>query len=135
MLVYATEEDLITYTGDVHTPDNVDRLIAAASALVRRATRTAHYSTTPAGAPSDADIADGFRDAVCAQIQWWSDNEIDPQTATARIGSGVKSKSIGSASITYEDTSAATAVAAVTLCQPAVDILDDLNLSTAPISL
>lgn len=135
MLVYAEEEDVITWTGDSNTPDNVDQLIRAASVLVRRATRFAAYDTTPAGAPADDDIADGFRDAVCAQVEWWTLNAIDPAVDSAAVGSRVKTASLGSASITYEDTTAAKVAAVTTLCPDAVDIITTLGVNTQPVAL
>lgn len=129
-LLYATTADLTAWTG-LPVPDNADRLLRAASMLVRGATRTAVYSTTPAGLPRDEDVAEAFRDATCAQAEAWAQQDIDPDNPTAgpRVA---QSKSIGSASVTYADAGqivGSRADAARTLGPTALAILADAGLT------
>lgn len=130
-LVYATPDDLTAWTGQP-APDNAVQLLRAASMLVRGATRTAVYQTTPAGLPRDADVAEAFRDATCAQAALWDTQGIDPDNPTAgpRVA---QSKSIGSASVTYADAGqiiGSRTDAARTLGSAAVTILTDAGLIT-----
>lgn len=101
-LTYATTDDLIGpgwVDGD--TPTNVDALLAAASRMVRAATKTAVYDTTPTGAPSDPDLAEAFRDAVCAQVAAWVATGVNPTAGPGAVGSStIAASSIGSGSVT-----------------------------------
>jgi len=97
-LVYATPDDLSTFTGQP-APDNAARLLRGASMLVRRATRAALYDTTSAGLPSDPDTAEAFKDATCAQAAEWARRGIDP--ATGVTPAKPASSSIGGASINW----------------------------------
>lgn len=129
-LVYATPDDLTTWTGQP-APDNAEQLIRAASMLVRGATRTAVYATTPGGLPRDEDTLEAFRDATCAQAAWWAAQGIDPDNPHGgpRVA---QSKSIGSASVTYADSTdilAARAAAANSLGSAALTILTDAGLT------
>lgn len=97
-LVYATSDDLATFTGNP-APDNAARLLKGASALVRTATRAALYDVTSTGLPSDPDIAEAFRDATCAQAAEWIDKGVDPASGTAP---GVpQSSGIGGATVNW----------------------------------
>lgn len=107
MLVYATADDLTTFLGEA-APDNADRLLRGASALVRAATRAALYDVTSAGLPSDPDVAEAFRDSTCAQAAEWISTGVEPGSGTAP--GAVKASSIGGASITYEATGGLTPV-------------------------
>lgn len=97
-LVYATADDLTEFLGTA-APDNADRLLKGASALVRRETRAALYDVTSTGLPSDPDIAEAFRDATCAQAAEWIDNGADPAAGTSP---GVpQSSGIGGATVNW----------------------------------
>lgn len=102
MLVYATPEDLTGAPWNV-AADNAHRLLRAASALVRTATRSARYATTADGLPTAPDVVEAFRDATCAQAAAWHAAGIDPTTPASASSRVAQSKSIGSASITYAD--------------------------------
>lgn len=111
VLVYTTKDDLVGDWLD-EAPANVDRLIRAASTLVRNATRAAMYDITPAGAPSDDDVAAGFRDAVCTQVATWVSLGIDPAKAGIATEAPIAAKSLGGRSVTY-DTAGTSSVTAM----------------------
>src|SRR5512139_3022469 len=103
-LTYATASDLETFLGAAPdpVPAKLDRYLAVASALVRRATRAAVYDAGTTGAPSDPDVAEAFRDATCAQVAAWLDLDVHPTVGAGGLGPGVvQSSGIGGASVTY----------------------------------
>ena len=72
---YATKAELVTYLGSsVDTPEDADRLLQEASALI-------DYWQEPSGItfsidtvtelPTDTDVAEAMRDAACAQVRFW----------------------------------------------------------------
>lgn len=65
---YATAEDYQMWTG-VTPPADIDARLARASRRLDRLLVTAVYETGDNGAPSNSDVADAFRDAVCALTQ------------------------------------------------------------------
>lgn len=124
MLIYASAQDVPHVDGV-----DVDASIRAASALLRRETLTAVYDTDAEGYPADPELRDAFRDAVVAQVVYWAGLRVDPSLGAAGITSkGVaSSKSIGSASVTYQVAETATTdrvAALATLAPAARDILD-----------
>ena len=130
MLVYATAEDLTTWTGTA-APDNAAQLLRSASGMVRHATRAALYDTTPAGLPSDPDVADAMRDATCAQAAAWAALDVDPTSGPAGVAGQVQSSSILSGSVTYAQREGADAdkVATLTgLVPDAVMVLEQAGL-------
>lgn len=123
MLVYADTGDVEKWSG-VAAPDNAKVLIRRASQLVAVATRHAYYDTTPAGLPSDPDVADAMRDATCAHVQAM----VDAGVANATVGSmdaAVTKTSLDGASIDYDVNTAESKRQAVltTLCPEGMDIL------------
>lgn len=60
-------------------PVDYDRLLARASELIDDHVRTAVYDVDDDDLPTDADVIAAFRDAVCAQVEYWlaSDEEDD----------------------------------------------------------
>lgn len=130
MLVYATPEDLATWTKQT-APEGAAQLLRSASGMVRHATRTALYDTTPAGLPSDPDVADAMRDATCAQAAAWAALGVDPATGPAGVAGQVQSSSILSADVTYAAREGADAdkVATLTALVPdAVMVLEQAGL-------
>ena len=138
-LVYATSAELAAAPWSVSPiPANVARQLAYASRLVRAATRSAVYATDATGAPTDAAVIAGFRDAVCAQVSAWADLGItNPAAEAAAASSGVvTSKSLGPRSIGYAGAEAKAAERARIcreLTSEAAGHLDDLNLCDAPL--
>lgn len=101
-LTYATVDDW----SDGDLPDNAERLLARASALVRAATRTAMYRTNTAGLPLDTAVLEPFRDAVLVQAQAWARAGVDPDRPLESGARVAASKSLGSRSVTYADAGA-----------------------------
>ncbi|MFD2792580.1 hypothetical protein ACFS27_03365 [Promicromonospora vindobonensis] len=137
-LVYATEADLSAAPWSITPlPANVGRLLAYASRLVRKATRSAVYDTDTTGAPTGTTVVAGFRDAVCAQVAAWSAAGITDPAAEAASTSGgvVTNKSLGPRAVGYAGAEAAAAERArITrgLTDEAAGYIDDLNLPSAP---
>lgn len=110
MRVHATPQDLAADPWGV-TVDNADALLRAASALIDVATTTAIYAVDTDGVPRDRRVADALRDATCAQAATWAALGIDPVKGPAgddgpRI---IARKSLGSGTVEYEPSGAATA--------------------------
>lgn len=128
MLVFAQVDDVERWSG-FPAPGNVERLIRRASGLVQLAVRRARFDVEPSGLPSDPDVADALRDAVCAQVAYWDDSDVDPTRAdtTARLSStGLDGASMG---FDVAGAAAATAQAADALCDEAWVILDNEGLT------
>ncbi|AGP56825.1 hypothetical protein [Streptomyces rapamycinicus] len=77
--VYATREQLATYTG-APAPEGAERLLARASEDIDAALLTAYYATDPDGDPTEQHVVDALRDATCAQVEY--------QLATGDDGTG-----------------------------------------------
>lgn len=90
--VYATTDDYETYTGQTATADTGRLLLRASQFLDSQVLRACWYQVDDAGLPTDALVAAAFRDAVCAQVQWWG--ELGDSTGAA--GAGWGSVEIGS---------------------------------------
>lgn len=127
MLTFATVDDVTRWLG-VEAPGNADALIRRGSVMVSTATRRARYDTTPAGLPSDPDVADALRDAVCAQVEAWVSAEVDP-TVTV-VEASVSKSSIDGATVEYDTATAAAKQQALSdgLCSYALDILTTAGL-------
>ena len=52
-------------------PEDLSRLLTRASELIDDYTRTARYEHDTDGFPTDADDIAAFRDATCAQVEFW----------------------------------------------------------------
>jgi len=52
-------------------PDPIDRLLLRASEVIDDYTRSAVYEHDSSDFPTDADDIAAFRDAVCAQVEFW----------------------------------------------------------------
>lgn len=97
MPVYATSAEYETYSGQT-PPADIDRLLTDASDLLDTEVLFAAVYDVDTGTnlPTDADVAAAFRDAVCAQVQYWQEvgEEID-------ISGPIQGVSIGSVNIQY----------------------------------
>lgn len=104
MPVYATRADL------TDPPENAESQIRLASSLVDDATLTAFYTVDAEGMPINEDIRSRFKDAVVAQVGYWSELGVNPALGAAGISQerNVTSKSIGSASLSYESSERST---------------------------
>lgn len=100
MLTYATADELGGYMTEL--PDHPERYIAAASRLVRNATRAAVYPVDAAGKPTDPWHIDAMCEAVCWTVAEWVAAGLDPGAGRAGQGAAVVSSSIAGASVTYD---------------------------------
>lgn len=55
----------------IAAPEDLSRLLTRASELIDSFTRSAFYETDEDGFPTDADDISAFRDAACAQVEFW----------------------------------------------------------------
>jgi len=69
--IYATTADLAKHLEGGALPAYPRKLLKQASADVQGATKCAIYDTDTNGFPTDAATIAAFRDAVCAQVEWW----------------------------------------------------------------
>lgn len=119
--IYATEADYQTFTGDLSATSS-PALLRAASARIETALRGVLWDTDDeTGLPADDDVAEAFKDAVCALVQYW--DEIGDTTGSGAT-SQFQSATIGSASYTR----AAGTAAPYKLPQTVVDILSAAEL-------
>lgn len=98
MPVYAEPSDL---------PDEVDDaedVLLLASAVVTEATITGRYEIDADGLPVDDELRGLFKAATVAQANYWRRLRIDPTQGAAGVTAErlASSKSIGSASVSYE---------------------------------
>lgn len=104
-LVYATLGDLAGNKPEDVTLSSSDteltRQLDSASREIRRATKTAIYTTDVDGYPTDTKIRETFRLATCAQVYWWAETGdeqgVQAQFTSLSIGSVSMSRGGGSA--------------------------------------
>lgn len=127
MLIFAQPSDVETFTGQP-APDNAVPLIRRASQMVQTEVRRARFDVTPAGTPSDPDVSDALRDAVCAQVSYWATSDVDPTRVDTTAP--VSSTSIDGASMSYDTATAKATTLGVSdnLCGEATDILWNAGL-------
>ena len=131
MLIFATDADVEKWMGEPLDGRSVDALLRRASSLVQRAVRSARFAVNPAGTPTDPDIEEALRDAVCEQVTVWLENDVNP-VEVASAAAPVAASSIGDASINYGDSSASNAAkdnVATELHPAAFDILANAGLT------
>ena len=101
MRIYCTVDDVEAWTGEP-APENVAALIRSASSIIEHTTRNDLYDVTPAGLPSDDDVADAFRDATCAQVAALIAADLDPDAGIAADKAEIASSKVLSGSVTYD---------------------------------
>jgi len=69
-MAYATLAELAAHTNAAPESDD-DRLLQRASDLLDAFLIGAVYAVDDNGLPTDAAAIAAFRDAVCAQVEWW----------------------------------------------------------------
>jgi len=84
MLAYATPDDL---PDELKALPNVDALLAGASLVVDMLVRGTIYDTDDEGRPTDAHLAEVFRDATVAQVVWADETGGGSSTAPSSLGS------------------------------------------------
>ncbi|WP_457028104.1 hypothetical protein [Kitasatospora sp. P5_F3] len=90
--VYATSAQYATYTGLAPDADT-DRLLGNASKMLdAEVLRLCLFEADTDGYPTNQLVIEAFRDATCAQVQWWG--EVGDSTGAA--GAGWGSVEIGS---------------------------------------
>lgn len=121
---YATTSDYRDYIDGGPVPAELTRaMLRDASRRVDRAMKGAIYDTDPRGNPIDCDIAEAFRDAVCAQVQDWIE--------TGDYGSGGVAYSdvqIGSVRVSRNAARPGAQPTGVDLCQKGLDALAGADL-------
>lgn len=70
---YATPEQLGTYLEDslLTVPEDAARLLGRASELIADHTAAAVYDVDTNDTPTDSGVIAAFRDATCAQVEFW----------------------------------------------------------------
>ncbi len=127
--VYATLADFEDFTDGDHADESEDvtnAKLRRASSVIDGLTRRSVYDIDDDGYPTDADVADAFKDATCAQMAWWDEND-DVTGAASQEGA----TSIGSVSIGATGRSTghgAPAAAASRIAPEAVQILTNAGL-------
>jgi hypothetical protein len=84
--VYATPEQLTTWTGQAAPPD-AERLLARASEDIDDALLAACYVTDAVGMPTDPAVVQALADATCAQVEYQLAAGDDGTGAADRWGS------------------------------------------------
>jgi len=98
--IYATPEELATYTGET-APANASVLLRSASRLVTDAVRAKFYAVDGAGLPVDAAQRATLNEATCVQAAAWVANNVNPLAGRAAVKREVAAKSGGGVSVTY----------------------------------
>ncbi len=125
--IYATSTDYQTYTGQT-PPTGIDVLLADASRFLEaRVFRLCWYETDAVtGMPTNTLVIGAFRDAACAQAQWW--DELGDSTGAG--GAGWGSVSLGSAQMSRSVTNVSgEASPAREIAPKAVDALSGMDLT------
>jgi hypothetical protein len=84
--IYATSAEYQTYTGQTPPADIDQQLANASRMLVAEVVRLCWYEVDEDGYPSNSVVREAFRDAVCAQVEWW--DEVGDSTGAAGVGWG-----------------------------------------------
>lgn len=126
--VYATEADYLNYTREATAPDGLALLLTRATTFLEaRVFRLCRYDADPGtGLPTHPLVLAAFRDAVCAQVDWW--DELGDSKGTAGVGWG--SVGIGSANLSRSVTKVDASASPARQVAPEVgDILSSLDLT------
>lgn len=128
MRVYAVPSDLAAPPWNLNLPaPEAQSLLARATPLIEGLTFTARYDIDDDGLPTNLDVSNAMRDAVCAQASWF-DETGDPSGASARYNS----LSLGSFSASGGGTGSGTntTASASRYAPEAVQILHNAGLTT-----
>ncbi|MEE4540987.1 hypothetical protein V2S66_03265 [Streptomyces sp. V4-01] len=93
--VYATVQQLGVFLAPAPVPDNAERLLTNASRRLDGLLMGARYETDSNGAPTEQDVIDLFREAVCLQAQYIAD--LDDETGA---NANVSSQRVGDVAVT-----------------------------------
>lgn len=93
--VYATVEEFTSFLDPDPVPDNARRLLTNASRRLDGLLIGARYDTDTNGMPTEPDVIDLFREAVCLQAQYIAD--LGDETGA---NANVSSQHVGEVSVT-----------------------------------
>jgi hypothetical protein len=133
--VYATLADFEDFIDGDHEEESVEVVNAKlrrASIVIDGLTRRDVYDVDEDGYPTDATIADAFKEATCAQMAWWDDTD-----DVSGAGSQEGTVSIGSISLGASGRTAgngAPAAAASRIAPEAIAILRIAGMASATVS-
>ncbi|MDV6309910.1 head-tail connector protein [Gordonia amicalis] len=103
MLLYATTADVTTWVGE--DPDvDVTPMIRKASILVGNACRNDLYDVDGAGKPSNPDLVEAMRDAVCAQVEFWVAAGVNPAKGAGSLALVKTEMTVDGATVKYDTT-------------------------------
>lgn len=120
MLLYATTADVTAWIGEDPDVDPTG-MIRKASILVGQACRNDLYDVDGAGKPSDPDLVEAMRDAVCAQVDYWVAAGVNPAQGSAGLGRVKTEMTVDGATVKYDTTGV------VAAAQEAAASIDSLN--------
>lgn len=124
--IYATAADYQTFTGQT-PPSGIDVLLAKASRMLEaNVFRLCWYEADADGYPSNTTVRQAFREATCAQAEWF--DELGDSTGAAAAGWG--SVSLGSAQLSRSVTDVSGNASPAREIAPAVgDVLGSADLT------
>lgn len=125
--VYATTADLTAFTGDA-APDNAEVLITDATRFLdANVFSSCLYDVDDTtGMPASTIVLAAFRDAVCAQVQWWD----ELGDSIGAMGAGWGSVQIGRMQLARSVTNVSGAASPVREIAPKVgDVLGSSDLT------
>jgi hypothetical protein len=95
--VYATSADYQAYSGQAPDSDTARLLARASQFLDAQVFRLAVYNANATtGMPTDTAVIAAFRDATCAQVEWWA----GVGDSTGASAAGYSTVKIGTAHLT-----------------------------------
>jgi hypothetical protein len=109
-MAYATEAEYVDYSGRGDASGNADsddvpRWLNRASDLIDEVLIGAVYPVDASGNPTGATVIAAFRDACCAQVEWWDTTGTGPE---ADIGHDQEYSSVGLGSLSLSRHNSAT---------------------------
>jgi hypothetical protein len=127
VILYATTDDLATWSPSLDQPANANEVLRSACLLIAKALNENLYNP---GTISDPPR----RDASCAQATAWILSSLDPTAGVGGITGKAKQKTVGGASIVYDIPTAQTREDALALlCPDAMNILYSATLLWVPL--
>lgn len=133
MIIYATADDLATWSETLDDDCDPTAALRSASLRVAEAIAGDYYTTDDTGLPTDPVALQALNDATCCHALALLTLKIDPNTGGAATTGVVTSVGIGSARKTFADATqaaAARACAAGQLVPDALLILRQAGMAT-----
>jgi hypothetical protein len=127
VILYATTDDLATWSPSLDQPANANEVLRSACLLIAKALNEDVYNPSTISDPHR-------RDASCAQATAWILSSLDPTAGVGGITGKAKQKTVGGASIVYDIPTAQTREDALALlCPDAMNILYSAALLWVPL--